>query len=258
MLSDRRLRVATPGVDRRYVAVAQILLEKIRSGVYQIGSRLPSDREIALATGVSRATVREALLVLELLGVVETALGAGVYVSSISLQLEDCDNPLLNAPADLVETRILVEPVIASLCAQRISVEGLHELDDLVDQAEVAATAPDPFPHFSNLGLAFHAALASHCGNQILGGIGRQLAEANEHPLWVLLNQSVVRSQQERLAQVEHHRTIIGAIRAGDGSAAAVAMTVHLDELASLTAVSRQRRDHPRVVAGNTRRGIAG
>lgn len=234
MLSDQLGVLATATRDRRYLRIAQELLEAVNSRHYQVGERLPTDREFAARFGVSRATVREALLVLELIGAVEASVGAGVFVASFTPQLAGRTESLLTAPADLIESRLAIEPVVAALCAERISADALVDLGTLVSRAEKAANDPVPFPAFLELSLAFHSALASHCGNLILGEVVTQLVDVNDHPLWVLLNQSVLRSQSDRLAEVAHHRAILEAIGARNRVAAEQAMASHLRHLAVL------------------------
>ena len=234
MLSDQRRVLAPPARDRRYLRIAQELLEAVNSRHYQVGERLPTERELAARFGVSRATVREALLVLELIGAVVASVGAGVFVASFTPQLAGQSESLLTAPADLIESRLAIEPIVAALCAERISDEALVDLDRLVSRAEKAANDPVPFPAFLELSLAFHSALASHCGNLILGEVVTQLVDVNDHPLWVLLNQSVLRSESDRLAEVVDHRAILEAIGARDGVAAEQAMIAHLRHLAVL------------------------
>ena len=242
MLSDQLTTAGAAQPDRRYLRIAQELLEEINRGDYRVGTRLPSDREIALSTGVSRATVREALLVLQLIGVVEASIGAGVYVASSTPRL-DRDDSILAAPADLIETRICIEPAVAALCADRMGQAEIDELSDLVKHAERAAESSQPFPRFSDLSLEFHAALANHCGNQILGSVAQQLVQVNEHPLWVLLNQSVLRSEADRKSQVAHHRAIVNAIAKRDREAASSAMAGHLGELTSLVLSRKNEAD---------------
>ena len=146
MLSDQPITLATVAKDRRYLRVAQELLEEISSRRQQVGERLPTDRDLATRFRVSRATVREALLVLELIGVVETSLGAGLFVASFTPRLEDQRDSLLTAPAELIETRLAIEPLVAAMCARRIPRPALAELERLVDRAEQLAISPTSLP----------------------------------------------------------------------------------------------------------------
>jgi DNA-binding FadR family transcriptional regulator len=233
MRSDQLATSLVVQPDRRYLRIAQELLEDITHGEYAVGARLPADREIALRTGVSRATVREALLVLQVIGIVEASVGAGVYVASSTPRLAR-DGSILEAPAELIETRLYLEPLVAFLCAQRMDAGDVNQLRELVDSAERLAESEKPFPGFSDLSLEFHSRLAQHCGNRMLGAIASQLVEVNAHPLWVLLNQSVLRTVLDRKAQVEEHRAVLEAIARRDPAAAAAAMRSHLDALGSL------------------------
>ena len=233
MLSDQLAASGSGQTDRRYLRVAQELLGEISDGHYLVGARLPSDREIALRGGVSRATAREALLVLQLIGVVEASVGAGVYVASATPLLDRHDS-ILAAPAELIETRIWVEPAVVRLCAERMTRTEVDDLYALLREADHAAESNRPFPEFSDLSLAFHGALAANCRNRVLGSIARQLVEVTEHPLWVLLNQSVLRTVEDRKAQVAHHQAIVDAIAIHDPKAAGDAMKVHLAELEAL------------------------
>jgi GntR family transcriptional repressor for pyruvate dehydrogenase complex len=231
-MSDRSSRAT--GAERRYLAIAQQLLEAINRGDYEVGQRLPTDREIALRCGVSRPTVREALLVLELVGIVQATAGAGVFVASAIPRLRGQNDALLAAPADLIESRILIEPSVAGLCAARPTSAAVNELCRLVQEAEAAARSSDRFPRFSDLSLEFHAALGRHCGNKVLSCIVEQLVEVQQHPLWVLLNQSVLRDQNDLMQQVDQHRLIMEAIARGDQAAAISATERHLQELSGL------------------------
>ena len=75
---------------KRYLQIANQILERIRSGALVQGAQLPPERELAVQMGVSRPTVREALIALELLGVVEIRIGQGTYIiGDIQTSLED-------------------------------------------------------------------------------------------------------------------------------------------------------------------------
>src|SRR5688500_12828765 len=77
-----RILLAMPEFRRLYEQVAHDIANDIASGKYAVGQRLPSERDLAQVFGVSRPTVREAIISLELDGLVEVRLGSGVYVMS--------------------------------------------------------------------------------------------------------------------------------------------------------------------------------
>jgi DNA-binding FadR family transcriptional regulator len=215
---------------RRYLAVAQDLLAAIAQGRHAIGDRLPSDREIAAQGGVSRATAREALLALELVGVVEVRHGDGTYVlgrAGATVAGSALDVP----PRELIETRLHLEPVVSGLAAQRITPDALAALRRDLDEATELVAEPGQLPRFMELGLRFHADLAPCCGNSLMAGIVGQLVNAETHPLWVLVNQQVVSSEDARRGQLAGHRAVFGAVADGDADRAERAMRAHLDEL---------------------------
>src|SRR3954471_16408761 len=102
---------------QRYEQIAERLAADIRSGLLAPGERLPSERELARALEVSRASVREALAALQLRGVVETRPGAGTFVTA---EPPLSDVPQHDAsPSAVLEARAQLEPAIARLAAQR-------------------------------------------------------------------------------------------------------------------------------------------
>ena len=221
-----------PDRNRRYVRVAQQILQQVTRGDSVPGDRLASDRDLALQFQVSRATVREALLALELLGVVAARHGEGVFftepLGSIGRRF---GSPLDVPPGELIETRAEIEPVIASLAAGRIDRHRLSNLYDLVEESATLVDDVDRLPEFVSLGLRFHSELAPGCGNRVLADIGRQLTDIEAHPLWTLVNQLCMRTRDAREGQVLEHREILDAIEQQDTAAASTAMAVHINAL---------------------------
>ena len=217
---------------RRFVAVAQRLLDSVHNGQLRAGDRLSPDRVLAAEFEVSRATVREALLALELLGVVEIRHGSGVYVADSSLAsglaAADWVTPSTTA---LFEARTAVEPKIARLCALRMSPEQVKRGSELISQARAVVGEKSQFADFSEVQLAFHSLLMDSCQNPILADINRHLTSVEEHPLWALLNQHVTRTQAQRMQQVAEHARILKHIKAREPDAAAAAMAAHLTDL---------------------------
>lgn len=224
-LSSRR-----PG--RRYLTVAQHLLSEMDANRLAIGARLPSDRELAGQYEVSRATVREALLALELIGVVEIRHGAGTYVRRPHTDLRGDDGSPLDAPPrELIESRQLIEPVVAGLVAGRVIDQTLSAVRRDLDEAAELVSEPGLLPRFITLGLRFHADLAPGCGNALLAKVVAQLVDVEAHPLWTLLNQQAMRTVAARQGQIDEHRVVLASIASHDEAAAEKAMRIHLDAL---------------------------
>src|SRR3954449_1658947 len=104
--------------DRRlYRQIADQLTGLITSGEFRRGERLPSERELATQLGVSRPSVREALIALEIQGLVEVRVGAGIFVTNSEVR------PVVpinegQAPFELLRARWLIEGEIAALAAR--------------------------------------------------------------------------------------------------------------------------------------------
>lgn len=221
---------------RRYIDVAEQIVAAMASGQLEPGHRLPSDRQLAETMGVSRPTVREGLLALEFVGLVDMRVGEGAYVAKkaghpgVGEQLSLPDDFSI-PPEQLIEARIVLEPAVARLCAARLPVDDLHRLEQLVDRTERVADDAAQLDEFVRLGLGFHRELAVACDNQFLSSFCCSLVSVTEHPLWALVNRHAMDDRGARLGQVEEHRSILEAIGRGDPAAASEASVAHLETL---------------------------
>ncbi len=223
---------------RRYLDVALQILEGIGSGTTPLGSRLPADRELASLMNVSRPTVREAVLALEVVGVLQVRPGDGTYVvhdGTHNSQLRGllAARALPLSATEVLEARACVEPSAVALAAQRATAEQLAELEKSLDTAERLMTDVGNLGEFVSTGLRFHAQLSRLCGNSHLSVYLETLVDIEEHPLWTLLNAQAMQSLKARKGQVAEHREIVEAIRDHDGALAALLMTQHIGHLAT-------------------------
>jgi DNA-binding FadR family transcriptional regulator len=214
--------------NRLYLAVAQSLLATISSGVYGPGDRLPAHSEVATSAKVSRATAREAFLVLELIGAIEVRHGDGTFVRRVDGGVAGVSGSLNALPKELIEARLHIEPVITALAAERITDEELAALTDDLDRAESLVDSHTDLPEFIALGLRFHAHLAPCSKNEILASVVAELVNVEWHPLWTLVNQQAMGSREARHSQVDQHRRVLRALASRDARAASEAMTTHL------------------------------
>lgn len=215
--------------------MAEQLLEAIARGEYPAGSRLPGDREIAASTLVSRPTVREALLALEIVGAIEVQPGVGAKVKGPGDQWLPAQKlAALAVPREFMQTRALIEPIVAESCAQQIHPEALADLRTIVEQSAEATERRAPLAHLSDLGLRFHLRLAEACDNSVLGGIASHLVDVEAHPLWSLVNQLALRAEELRREQNTEHAAILDAIARGDANQARSRMTTHLERTNSM------------------------
>ncbi|WP_194503209.1 FadR/GntR family transcriptional regulator [Nocardioides acrostichi] len=231
---------------RRYLAVADGILAAIAAGRLSPGDRLPNERELARICDVSRTTVRDALLALELFGVVEVRPGSGCYVGSLHPARRRASSVVLDSvPRDLLEARLHVEPEVARICAGNVSPEEIRRLRGLIDacEAEGERASADDLGTFLKMSQEFHSEMALSCGNGVLADFTSQLVDVTAHPLWQVVNSMHVRDPEARASQIAEHRAILAAVESGDGELASAQMRRHLASLESSIFGSGRRRD---------------
>lgn len=208
--------------DRLYQDLARTLMEELAAGQYQVGSRLPAERDLAARYNVSRPTVREAIIALEVQGLVEVRVGSGAYV----LRLPGTeDAPGFNISAfEITEARLLFEGEAAALAATQATDEDLAEIEDLVRQ--IARENQDP--HGSEQAdRSFHLAIAKATRNSAVYDVIEHLWNVRAtSPEAALLHEKARRANVKPV--VEEHSAIVDALRAKNPAAARAAMRAHL------------------------------
>lgn len=220
-------------VQRLYVKVADQLQSLIGAGTFAAGTRLPSERDLAGQFGVSRPTIREAMIALEIAGLVDVRSGSGVYVSEEnSLQRAASTTPLITdfeepGPFEILEARLFFEAETCALAASRISDEQLQQLGALLDamaqenRQERATEKADE---------QFHRLIAQAAGNSAMSATVDWLWQLrNESPISTLFYQRV-REEGDRPILADHH-VILSALRARDEDASRAAMRNHLQRV---------------------------
>lgn len=210
--------------ERLYMHVARRLQQSIKLGHYPVNSRLPSEREIAETFGVSRPTVREATIVLELRGLVEMRHKAGARVIATEAEAESSYLTDNAGPFEVTEARRLFEGEAAALAAATIDQKELAELESLLSQ--IADSDLDQTIR-ERADRAFHLTLAASTRNEAILSVVRTLWDKRYiSPLCSYLF-SLAR-QLGIQPPVEDHRRILDALRARDGAGARQAMQDHL------------------------------
>jgi len=228
---------ASPTKPKRlYREVADQIATHIADGTYKTGARLPGERELATNFGVSRATIREAMIALEIVKLVEIRTGAGIFVIAhndgrIGLIAEGDIGP---GPFELTEARALFEGEAAALAAIRISEDELNELEHACrEMSELVAQGKST----EEVEERFHLTVAQATRNSaILNTIDRMWVVRTAMPLWQKLHQLIGELQDEPgwtsdMHTVMDHRRILTALRARDADAARAAMRLHLDHI---------------------------
>ena len=228
MQSSEVLRPTNTG-KRRYLAIAQQLLNDVQRNEFGSEGRLPADRDLAARFQVSRATLREAVFALELVGILEVRHGDGTYVTRFRRD-EALNRPhdLAEQPRHVIDARIILEPPVSSLVAiQRENLEVSALISDL-DRAESLIGNIEQLSTFVNLALKFHADLVSACPNRILAKFTSELVEVDRQPLWLLINQIILQEKTAQETLLREHREILDAILSGAPEQAGLSMHSHL------------------------------
>jgi GntR family transcriptional regulator, hexuronate regulon transcriptional repressor len=208
--------------DRLYQDVARKLIAALAAGHYKTGERLPAERELSLQYEVSRPTIREAVIALEVQGLVEVRIGSGAYVKRLPGKAE---MPGFDLTAfELTEARLLFEGEAAALAASQISDAEVEEIAGLV--REIARENQDP-EGSDTADRAFHLAIAKATRNGAVYDAVARLWEARaKSPESALLHRKARSANIKPV--VEEHTAILDALRARDPAAARAAMRTHL------------------------------
>ncbi|NHZ66535.1 FadR/GntR family transcriptional regulator [Massilia genomosp. 1] len=226
------LKKITPAPDnalahepRLYRIVAGRIEELIRDQGIGAGQRLPPEREMASRLAVSRACLREALIALELRGVVDVRGGSGVYVSRVALPRPELDEAG-PGPFEVLAARRLVEAEVCASAARMASDSAIDAIRSAVVEME---RQHDNYSSNEQLDRDFHLSLARATGNSAMVGAVEHLWKQRGR-LWHKLKEHF-QTEELRQATLLDHRRILDAIVAHDPAEAHAAMRAHLERV---------------------------
>jgi GntR family transcriptional repressor for pyruvate dehydrogenase complex len=219
-----------------YEQIVQQIEESVLNGSLKPGDQLPAERDLAQRLGVSRTAVREAVKTLREKGLVEAYSGRGTFVTDGTSQAARQSFDLMvkigqqEGSPHLAELRLILEPGIAAMAAERVKDEDLTAMRDAVAVMERSQKDPEAYIEAD---LDFHLALA----------------EAVANPLILSLIDSIVgllREQRIKIFNVEggpqrgqfHHKRILEAMERRDPEMARSAMRAHLEQVRQDSRVS--------------------
>ena len=207
---------------RLYRQIAEQLRGLIAAGEYPLGSRLPPERDLAVQLGVSRPSVREALIALEVEGLVEVRMGSGIYVKALDATRGAVEVAL--GPFDIIRARALIEAELAAIAARACTPGLLKKL-----RAGVKAMEEDIARGVMPIrgDREFHLALAEASENAALLRVVTELFDERNNPLFEQLGRHFENARSWRCAVAEH-RAVMRAVAAGEVAAARRAMQTHL------------------------------
>ena len=229
--------------ERLSERVAKQLEDLILRGVLKTAQRLPAERELAEMFGVSRTVIREALHNLSARGLMDIRIGGGAFVrgpstdsvvKSLSLLLRSRSDGI--AIDNLHEVRRVLEVEIAGRAAQRASEEDVTDLEDVLRRMEEKACDLEACV---SLDVEFHQALAVAAHNPLyiilLDSIGDLLLE---------VRRMAFQDPATAPKALQHHRSVLAAVRSGEPEQARQAMTAHMAEARDTTRKALAIRGH--------------
>jgi len=220
------LLLVKPSDTRRlYQQIADQIRTFIQDGSLAAGARLPPERELALQLGVSRPSLREALIALEIDGRIEIRMGSGVYVCAPAQGIAEHATPALGeSPSEMMQARAMLENSVIGLAAARVTPQNLARV-----RKYISAMHKDGLhgrPQLEN-DRGFHTSIAEMTGNSVLVRLVGDLFDSRSSPISARMSARTEDSEAWRHALVEHE-AIYRALEARDPHASMAAMCLHL------------------------------
>ena len=209
---------------RLYQQVADQLRQLIDGGEYSVGSRLPAERELAKTLGVSRPTIREALIALEVEGRLKIRVGSGIYVMALRPNGSRVGEEPIEGPFEVLRARAFVESAIAEEAARRATQADIACLDAALAEVEEEPLTRERWIAGDR---RFHLTIVATLDNAVLTRTVGELFDQRFNPYFDRLAGYMV-NEATHLAAHEEHVTIRDAIAARDAERAGAAMHEHL------------------------------
>ncbi|SBT14160.1 FCD domain-containing protein [Vibrio celticus] len=223
--------IASNNTKRRYYDIGLQIEELLHSGVFKAGERLPSERELSDRFETSRATIREAIIMLELKGLVIVRQGAGIYfIDSPDKASSSAFIPKSDiGPFELLQARQIIESNIAGFAATQIKFNELRDLKKVLIQQENEINGDSE--KFEQLDEQFHHLISESTQNRVLI---RQAAEMwntvrIENPLWRELNHKYLHEERLQTQWINDHKRILMALQKRSAEEAKQAVWQHIE-----------------------------
>jgi len=225
-------------VQRRFKSkgaiIAEQLLERIKSGEYPAGSKLPPERVIAEQMGVSRPSVREAVSALHIVGILESRPGDGTYISR-ALAVDDLTTQAKgileesDSPYEIMRARKAVEIGIVRMAIKEATDADLEKIKAAWDQKYESGRKGE-YKTYTRLGRDLHMAIAKAAKNPIIEAMMEWLLGFTDQPLWQNMRRNYYEQDSKRINQMlQIHNDIVTAILQRNSEKAIVALEADFD-----------------------------
>ena len=223
--ADHDSNVAERDDERPYERLARKIAALISRGELAAGDRVPSERELAERYRVSRTAIREAIIALEIRGIVEVRAASGIYVRAItasSLMTKGSAGPF-----ELLRSRLIIEPPIcaaAAIAAKDSDLDSIYAtivaMKDTLNDKRANEVADK----------AFHVAIASATGNGMLTEIVGAMWDRRHGPMWEKTEEHF-HTPALREAAIRDHQKVFNALAAHDPGQASAQMQGHIERV---------------------------
>lgn len=217
--------------------VAEQIIETIKDGSFPVGSKLPSEFELAEHMGVSRPTIREALSALTAVGLIESRPGSGNYVRNGTSLIDSIGEEAVlvleneSSCIEIMEARGLFEPPVAGLAARKRTPDDVKELRSLHDKLGRLAKKGDFDPYFA-MDKEVHLAIVAAAHNNLVSSALIPLINTMDQKLYREFTQDYYFKNQLGLEDVAAlHDDLIGAIIDQDADVAVEKMKLHWERM---------------------------
>jgi GntR family transcriptional repressor for pyruvate dehydrogenase complex len=214
-----------------YEEIVEQIRQLMADGELKPGDRLLPERELADRLQVSRASVREAIRALEMLGFIEIKPGDGTFVRDTNT--DDIIQPLAmflavekSSLLEMFEIRRIFESAAAGLAAERASIEEVSQIGNLLEKMKESLNIKDS-EKGEELDIAFHYAVAEATHNALLIRLFRTLTEDFSVSVSMARRQLYIQADNPQRI-LDHHGSIYEAIKTHNSKAASQAMREHL------------------------------
>lgn len=203
----------------------------IQAEALQPGDRLPPERDLAVKLGLSRAALRRMLAELEAEGMLIRHVGRGTFIAGYlagatgALPVQPTREALRTYPAEVFETRLIIEPRVAGLAALRVTPQEIEDMNKAIQKGTVS-TSQAEFEHWDAV---FHRLIIQAARNELMMGLYERINALRAGTLWGKMKEQSL--TQERMMRYGHcHVAILDALRDRDAQAAERLMAEHITE----------------------------
>jgi len=223
---------------RAYEDIVKQIRHLVEKGKFKRGDQLPTERELSETFKVSRATVREAIFLLETMKLLQRRQGNGTYViaSSEEALVQPLAASLFQEKDDIIDIfslRKIIEPEVAYLALKNATPEEINELEEILkDQEKEVANGKNPIQTESE----FHHLLARMTKNRVLERLLLALVD-----LLGKTREKYLQIEERKQKSLQGHREILMAIKKGNGAAARQAMRRHLGAVENTLFAKRKK-----------------